>query len=85
MTYTVTCPCGERLVVIFHDIHAQLPLWQGAHHHTQSVAILGKGFVIAFFGKRLVVALLAGCILLGVLAILFVQICHHHYHNYQWP
>ncbi len=34
------------------------------------VAILGKGFVVAFFGERLVVALFDGCILLGVLAIL---------------
>jgi hypothetical protein len=33
------------------------------------VAILGKGFVIAFVGKRLVVALLDGCGLLGVFAI----------------
>jgi hypothetical protein len=34
------------------------------------VTILGKGFVVVFFGKRLVVALLDGCILLGVLSIL---------------
>jgi hypothetical protein len=33
------------------------------------VAILGKGFVVAFFGDRLVVALLDGCGLLGVFAI----------------
>jgi hypothetical protein len=32
------------------------------------VAILGKGFVVAFFGERLVVALLNGCGLLGVFA-----------------
>jgi hypothetical protein len=30
------------------------------------VAILGKGFVITFFGKRLVVALLDKCSLLGI-------------------
>ncbi len=40
------------------------------------VAILGKGFIVAFFGERLVVVLLNGCILLGVLAILALGIVH---------
>jgi hypothetical protein len=40
------------------------------------VAILGKGFVIAFFGKRLAVALLDGCILLGILAVLALGAVH---------
>jgi hypothetical protein len=34
------------------------------------VTNLGKGFAIAFSGKRLIVVLLDGCVLLGVLAIL---------------
>jgi hypothetical protein len=68
--------CGERLIVILHDVRGQLPLWQGAHRRTQPVAIIGKGFVVAFFGKRLVVALLDGCVLLGVLAILALGDVH---------
>ncbi len=39
-------------------------------------AILGKGFIVAFFGKRLVVALLDGCGLLGVFAILTLGSVH---------
>jgi hypothetical protein len=41
------------------------------------VAILGKGFVIAFFGKRLTVALLNGCSLLGVFAIPALGVVHN--------
>jgi hypothetical protein len=59
-----------------HDVRGQLPLWQGAHRRTQPVAILGKGFVVAFFGERLVVALLDGCGLLGVLAIPALGVVH---------
>jgi hypothetical protein len=40
------------------------------------VAILVKGFVVAFFGKRLVVALFDGCILLGVLTIIVLGNVH---------
>jgi hypothetical protein len=40
------------------------------------VAILGKGFVIAFFDERLVVALLNGCGHLGVFAIPALGVVH---------
>jgi hypothetical protein len=64
--------CGKMLIIILHNIRGQLLLWQeaGLIVAHSLVANLGKGFVIAFTGKRLVVALLDRCILLGVLAIL---------------
>jgi hypothetical protein len=45
-------------------------LWQEAHRFTQPSHHFGKGFVIAFFGERLIAVLLDGCLLLGVLTIL---------------
>ncbi len=49
---------------------ASCPCGEGLVVVPSPVAILCKGFVVASFGKRLVVALLDRCILLGVLAIL---------------
>jgi hypothetical protein len=51
-------------------------LWQEAHHLTQPSCHFGKGFDVAFFGERLILGLLNGCILLGILAILFLGNVH---------
>jgi hypothetical protein len=39
-------------------------------------AILGKGFVVAFYDVRLIVALLDGCVLLGIFAVLALGAVH---------
>ncbi len=49
---------------------ANLPLWQGAHCRTQPSCHPWQQFVIAFFGKGLIVTLLDKCGLLGALAVL---------------
>jgi hypothetical protein len=51
-------------------------LWQGAHYHTQPVAILGKLFALALFGKGLIVTLLDICGLLVILAVLPLGALH---------
>jgi hypothetical protein len=61
---------GKRLSSSCMTYVANYPCGEGLIVAPSPVAILGKGFVVAFFGKRLVVALLDGCVLLGVLAIL---------------
>jgi hypothetical protein len=55
---------------------ANCPCGKGLIVLPSPVAILGKGFVLTFFGKRLVVALLDRCVLLGVLAILALANVH---------
>jgi hypothetical protein len=55
---------------------ANCPSSKGLVVAPSPVAILGKGFVVAFFGERLIVALLDGCILLGILAILTLGNVH---------
>jgi hypothetical protein len=70
MAYTTNCPCGKRLIVALHNVRGQCPCGKRLIVALSPVTILGKGFVVTFFGWRLVVALLNGCILLGVLVIL---------------
>jgi hypothetical protein len=55
---------------------ANCPCGEGLIVIPSPIAILGKGFVVAFFGKRLIVALLDRCVLLGVLAILTLGDVH---------
>jgi hypothetical protein len=55
---------------------ANRPCGEGLIVVPNPVAILGKGFVVAFFGERLVVALLDGCVLLGVLPTLTLGDVH---------
>jgi hypothetical protein len=55
---------------------ANCPCGKGLIVIPSPVTILGKGFVVAFFGERLIVALLNGCVLLGVLAILALGNAH---------
>jgi hypothetical protein len=50
-------------------VFANCPCGKGLVVIPSPAVILGKGFVVAFFGNRLVVALLNRCVLLGVLAI----------------
>ncbi len=49
---------------------ANCPCGKGLIVIPSPVAILGKGFIVAFFGRRLIVALLNRCVLLGILAVL---------------
>jgi hypothetical protein len=53
----------------FRMYMANCPCCKGLIIIPSTVAILGKGFVAAFFGERLVVALLNGCVLLGILVV----------------
>ncbi len=53
-----------------------LPLWQGAHCFTQSSCHPWQQFVVALFGKGLIVALLDECSLLGILIIRTLGIVH---------
>ncbi len=55
---------------------ANCPCGEGLIVIPSPVAIPGKGFEVAFFGKRLIVALLDICILLGVLALLALGNVH---------
>jgi hypothetical protein len=64
------CPSGKRLIIALHDVRNQCLCGKGLIVIPSPVTILGKEFVVAFFGKRLVVALLDRCVLFGVLAIL---------------
>ncbi len=49
---------------------ANCPCGKGLIIVSSPATILGKAFVVAFFGKRLIRALLDGCVLLGVLTII---------------
>ena len=55
---------------------ANCPCGEGLVVVPSPIAILGKGFVGAFFGERLIVALLDRCVLLGVLAVLILGAVH---------
>jgi hypothetical protein len=55
---------------------ANWPCGEGLVVAPSPVTILGRGFVVAFFGERLLVALIGGCILLGNLAVLALGAVH---------
>ncbi len=68
--------CGERLIVILHDVCGQLPLWQGAHCCTQPSHHHWQQFAVPLFSKGLIVALLNKCGQLGILTVRALGIVH---------